>query len=323
MKTKLEMMVGYLAGRRGPNAELIRQELQDPTSEASLWLAAVRSRSREVLSMDLREKPDLLTSASISGVKIAFVAARKWLLPFVLGASAAAIAFISVGAARWVQDDRLTHLESILANRDAQVSDRFNRLEAAVIRRQEPLPAHSARPQEPISQEGSPKAPANATTDLLLARIEARLGELGQRLLEGQTKEATASQSVDQLRPDLEQLRRQVEAGSRANKQGIHELSTIVREVLQLLRQLAIQAQTQELMQTPVPVPIPPQGQVPLPGRGLKPGNFHGPGRLPGVDPMSIGDSPMNAGPQSQQRGPQSFPGGHGRPGMQTHGGPG
>ena len=49
MKTKLEMMVGYLAGRQGESAESIRRKLRDPAGEASRWLEEVQSRSRDIL----------------------------------------------------------------------------------------------------------------------------------------------------------------------------------------------------------------------------------------------------------------------------------
>src|SRR5262249_35824194 len=49
MKTKMEMMAGYLAGRQDETAGAIRRELEDPSSEASRWLEAVRARSREIL----------------------------------------------------------------------------------------------------------------------------------------------------------------------------------------------------------------------------------------------------------------------------------
>ena len=65
MKTKLEMMVAYLAGRKGEAAESIRRELEDPTSEASRCLEAVRSRSRGVFGADLPEMPDPIPSRSI------------------------------------------------------------------------------------------------------------------------------------------------------------------------------------------------------------------------------------------------------------------
>ena len=67
MKTKLEMMVGYLAGRQGEAAELIRRELEDPTSEASRWLEAVRSRSRGVFVADSLEGPAPISTPSIRG----------------------------------------------------------------------------------------------------------------------------------------------------------------------------------------------------------------------------------------------------------------
>ena len=55
MKTKLEIMVGYLAGRQGEDVESIRRELEDPSSEASRWLEAVR-RGRGGSSARARRK---------------------------------------------------------------------------------------------------------------------------------------------------------------------------------------------------------------------------------------------------------------------------
>ena len=52
MKTKLEMMAGYLAGRRDESADLIRQELGDPASEACRFLEAMREKSRGALGVN-------------------------------------------------------------------------------------------------------------------------------------------------------------------------------------------------------------------------------------------------------------------------------
>ena len=62
MKTKLEMMVAYLAGRQGEAAESIRRELEDPTSEASRWLEAVRSRSRGIFGAGSPEGLDFVAT---------------------------------------------------------------------------------------------------------------------------------------------------------------------------------------------------------------------------------------------------------------------
>ena len=62
MKTKLEMMVAYLAGRKGEAAESIRRELEDPTSEASRCLEAVRSRSRGVFVPGSTEGLDIVAT---------------------------------------------------------------------------------------------------------------------------------------------------------------------------------------------------------------------------------------------------------------------
>ena len=66
MTTKLEMMVGYLAGRQGKAAESIRRELDDPTSEASRWLDAMqRAIPGDPSTRARRTDDDLISLASM------------------------------------------------------------------------------------------------------------------------------------------------------------------------------------------------------------------------------------------------------------------
>jgi hypothetical protein len=272
MKTKLEMMVVYLAGRKGEAAESIRRELEDPTSEASCCLEAVRSRSRRVFGADLPEMADPIPSRSIRNRATARGMAGRRLPWLLFGASSAALVFIAVGTAWRAQDDRLRHLEATLARREDGWGDRFNRLEAALTRREPPSQRQPASSNGPNLQELKPPTPADGTTSLALARIEARLGELGQRLGEGQPRQDQDDQRVAQLRRDLDRLRQEVEIAVRSSKQESQELSVAVREILELLRRLTI------------PIPVPPQGHEPGVGQG--PGMISGPGQVPGQAQM-------------------------------------
>jgi hypothetical protein len=293
MKTKLEMMVAYLAGRKGDGAELIRRELADPTSDASLCLEAVRSRSRGVFGADLPAMPRPIPSRSIRKGATERAMAGRRLPSLLVGASSAALVLIAVGMAWRAQDDRLRHLEASLARREARWGDRFNRLEAAVTRREAPSLRQPASANGPNLQELMPTTPADGPTSLALARIEARLGELGQRLGEGQPRLDQDDQQVAQLRRDLDGLRQEVKIAVRGSKQESQELSVAVREILQLLRRLTMHSRTTEPMQFPVPIPFQPHGHEPGVGQGT--GMISGPSQVPGQSQMPGQDQSYRA----------------------------
>jgi hypothetical protein len=287
MKTKLEMMVAYLAGRKGDAAESIRRELLDPTSEASRCFEAVRSRSRGLFGADLAAMADPIPSPAIHSRATARAAAGRRLPSRLIAASSAALVLVAVGLAWRAQDERLRHLEATLARRETGWADRFNRLEAALTRRE------LASQRQPASSNGpkvaEPKAPISADmpTSLALARIEARLGELGQRLGAGQPRQNENDEQVAHLRLDLDRLRQEVESAGRSSKQESQGLSVAVREILELLRRLTMRSRAAEPMQVPVPIPVLPQGHEPgvgqgpgmMPGSGLVPGQVQMPGQ--------------------------------------------
>ena len=100
MTTKLEMMVGYLAGRQGKAAESIRRELEDPTSEASRWLEVMRRRTRRKSprsSLTTARQPSSSDSVR-NGVTIQKPGPKR-LLPFLSGVSAASLVFLAIGLA--------------------------------------------------------------------------------------------------------------------------------------------------------------------------------------------------------------------------------
>ena len=190
MTTKLEMLVGYLAGRQGKAAESIRRKLEDPTSEASRWLEAVRNRSRAVTRAGSPRAQDLIAPASMrNGMTTRGPApARKRLLPLLSGVSVAALVLIAMGVVAWrARDDRLLRLETMLTEREARWGSRFDQLDAAT---------HATRggsAREHARLEGISRSPGKAsghgrrTDGFSAARgSRPRLGEVGERLRESQ-----------------------------------------------------------------------------------------------------------------------------------------
>jgi hypothetical protein len=290
MKTKLEKMVAYMAGRKGEAPESIRRELEDPMSEASQCLEALRSRSRGLFGADLTEMPEPIPSRSTGNRATTRGIAGSRLPSLLVGASSAALVFIAVGMTWRAQDDRLRNLEVKLEKRDDRWGDRFNRLEAALTRREGPTQRQPASSKAPIFPEPKPQTSADRPTSLALARIEARLGELEQQLGQGQPMRDQDDQQVAQLRRDLDRLSQEVEIAVRTRKQESQKLSTAVREILELLRRLTMNSGAMAPMQVPGPIPIPPQGQHPGVGQG--PGMMPGPEQVPGQAQMPGQESP-------------------------------
>jgi hypothetical protein len=316
MKTKLETMVGYLAGRQGGALERVRLELEDPGSDASRWLTEVRSRSRALFSPGSLEQPSDGRSPTLPTFTAEPRPGRSWWLPpFVLGASAAALVLLAVGAFLRERGDRLNRLEILLAQQDARWRNRIEQIETAVTSPRAPSPAETPRAKTPTSQDAKSAPQVDTTTALALARLEAKLGELGDRFGKEVPKPETSAPSVEPLRGDLERLRREMELGSEASKKQIQELSAVLREVLHLLRRLNVQARSAEPLHVPVPVPIPlPQGREP--GLGQR-SETTGPGQLPGQLLM------QGQVLRQEQWGAQNPPGGQIGHGMKTPGGPG
>jgi hypothetical protein len=296
MKTKLEMMIGYLAGRQGESAESIRRELRDPASEASRWLEAVRLRSRTVLDVGRLEARSPNPTSRIGDGIPTRRPERKRRLMAILGASAAAIAFLGLAATWRAQEGRLTRLERMLGHQQARWDDRFNRLDTILARREMERPSQTSSSKVTTAREVIPAAPTGSLPELALARIEARLTEFGKRLEEAAPGQPQGDPMIDQLRRDVERLGQQAEARARASREELQSVNMVLQEVLQTLTRLALSSRGAEPMQVPVPIPVFPQGQ--LPGLGQGAGMLPGPGQ----DPMS-GQDASRAGPGQDNRG--------------------
>jgi hypothetical protein len=168
MKTKLEMMAGYLAGRRDASTDLIRQELGDPASEACLFLEAMQEKSRGALAVNPPGRPE-----------------RLWL--FVTGlALVVALALIATGAGGWAHERRLRDIEASLSRENRGWADRVGRLETAV------------------TQEGNRTETALIRLGAALGKLEGRLGDLpAARRDPDDSVVARLLRDLDALRHDL------------------------------------------------------------------------------------------------------------------------
>jgi hypothetical protein len=320
MTTKLELMVGYLAGRQGKAAESIRREVEDPTSEASRWLEEVRRRSQAVSRTGSPKAQDLISPASMRNGMTTRRTRRKRLLPFLSGVSAASLVFIAMGVAWRAQDNRLLRLETMMTEREARWATRFDHLNEALTTRKAAPQGNTPGSKQSASPETKPPATVDGPMILALARIDARLGEVGERLREAQPSQNQSDPRIDDLRTEVERLRKEAETRAQSSRQESHELSMVVQEVLQLLRRLAMRPWGPGLMQVPVPEPLQEHQRRPGQGSGLMPGT----GPVPGQGQMPDQDhSLMDPGQGNRERSNQGFSGGHTSPRMQRPGGPG
>jgi hypothetical protein len=167
MSTKLEAMVGLLAGRK-VEPELL-DELADPSSEASRFLEATRARSRALLA-----EPGMLEKTKPDRV------GRVGLIPLALLASAVLVA---LALTLLVVERRFQRLETELKARDLE-SSRVDarRLEAVLERLAEsrpslrPIEDDLARLEQSLAKTPPPKAdPALAQARDEIAAIRREL----------------------------------------------------------------------------------------------------------------------------------------------------
>jgi hypothetical protein len=267
MKTKLEMMAGYLAGRRDESADLVRQELGDPASEACRFLEAMREKSRAALGVDPPGRPD---PGPAPRGPIARALPGPARLPVTVLALVVSPVLIAVGAAWWAQDQRLRGIEASLSRGDEGREDRVRRLERAVAR-------------------------GGNATESALDRQEAALGKLERRLGEDRASRLDPDDpTVDRLRRDLDGLRQDLGARERADRQDLQGLRSALEEAQRSLRRLEARPPAQPPVRVPVPI------LIPMPAQG------HGPG-LEQHDPdgghPSQG-SELQSRPPGDRRGP-------------------
>ena len=227
MKTKLEAIAGLLAGR-ADSPEALLAELADPTSEASLFLEATRTKSRALLAKprvaDAPAKPGRLGSRRLVGLLIA-----GGLATLVLAVAVP----LRVGAIRQAR------LEAALADQHRQAEADRTRLEAALARAVEVLrPAESPPSREPAIEASI------ASLEAMLLEQARRLDDLARAMPPASSPPGMVpgpsrpDPALAEIRAELAAIRREAAANELAGGRQFQELRTIVQELNQVLRRL-------------------------------------------------------------------------------------
>ena len=198
MSTKLEAMVGLLAGRAAEPALL--EELADPSSEASRFLEATRARSKALFAGPTGAEPP---KASPPG--------RGGMIAVALLAVAALVAF---AATLRVVDGRFRLLEARSEARDAEARAQARRVEEALGRLVEP-------------------AGVAETSSEALRRIEAGLDRV-----EARPPPTAADPSAGRLREEVAALRRELASAEQAGARRDEEVQAAVHDAARVLRLL-------------------------------------------------------------------------------------
>jgi hypothetical protein len=249
---RLEVMVGYLAGREGEDAAALRAELADPSSEASRFLEATRLRSRALI-----EEPPIADEGPSRPVRH-----RQGAYGGAMVAAVAASILVTAGGALWMGEARLNRLETTLALREAESRADSRRLEAALARAIEAPPKAVAAPSIPN--------PRPQPSEQALARVEVGLGKLDRRI-EALDRPAPApvpppslapdpapvggDPAIAEIRREVAALRRELVASDQAGARQVMEIRMALQDVGNLLR-MALNRPA-----IAIPGPIPNNGQ--------------------------------------------------------------
>ena len=264
MRTKLDLIVDFLADRGDGATESIRRELNEPSSEASLFLERLRDRTRGMLDVIPPRQEAPKTQRRGPAILPPPTARKSWVrspLPL----AAAATVLVAVGVAWNDQRGKIRTLEAADARREAEWRELTHKLEVArneAIEKDRTLKT-AASPAPKPAPETAPKRAPDRVPELLVARLEAGLAKLEDRLSNPGPDPPPAN--PDAPESELEQLRRQVEIlksdlGSRDKSlsKDVKELRASLNQVMMWVRQLA---NTPNIQYIPVPEFIPvPQG---------------------------------------------------------------
>jgi methyl-accepting chemotaxis protein len=219
MTTKLEAMVGYLAGRDADPALI--DELTDPSSEANRFLEATRTRSRALL-----EEP-ALPDKSIEPAP-----ARNWLRR--VGWASAAV--LAVGLTFWLVETRTRRLEAVLERANSDTRSRSERIEAALTR---------------LAEANSSVVATLDSMQATIGHLQADLGQLDGKVQKLANRPEPASKpepGLAEFRDQLATLGRELAESKKASTRHVEELQASIQDVIRQIKVL------RNLSQPPTPV---------------------------------------------------------------------
>jgi hypothetical protein len=209
MTTKLDDLVGYLAGRDGEPRLL--DELAEPDSEINRFLEAARTKSRALIAEPVASKarPKRSTVRTSNGIGLG------------IGIGLLLAALLVAG---WSIDLRLRQIEANQRDRDAEARASVDHLESAV---NQLLENH---------EEPGGFAPINAA----IARVDGSLEKLQRQIQElDRAAMVTRPEPVAaQVLENLTALRHEIAASEKAKMRQAEELQSSLHEVSRLLRLL-------------------------------------------------------------------------------------
>jgi hypothetical protein len=200
MTTKLDDLVGYLAGREG--GPRFQNELEDPASDVNLFLEAARTRSKA-----------LIQEPTVPDPRGKVRTIRNWPRSIARGCAAVA-GLAAIALAVWFFETRLSRIEAEQKRAAAEARASSDRLEASLDRLRDFQP-------DPVPSEIETKT---------FARIEAGLGQLEARL-ERAPASSSSDPSFSQLREEVAGLRREMTASEKARIRQGEELQSLIHEV--------------------------------------------------------------------------------------------
>jgi hypothetical protein len=192
MSTRIEAVVGYLAGDGGGNADRLRAELEDPSSEASRFLEVARQLSRSALGAAVLRRMTLFPGApgASDGPLVELVSAATEVLPpgsrparqprRAFGRVApwviALVSCVLIGLLWRDVREQCHRLEATLTNLDRRLSDKPAPLAQApgtgTLARVVEQPHQGVTPVPPVPRT-SPTAPASLKAAEMNQLVEA------------------------------------------------------------------------------------------------------------------------------------------------------
>jgi hypothetical protein len=228
MMTKLEAMVGYLAGRDGDPTLL--KELADPSSEASRFLEATRTRSRALLDQpvvsDRSVEPEGLRSKP-----------RNWFERLIW----ASLAISALGVTLWVGEARVRRLEANLERANAEDRARSEKLENALIR---------------LANSTASTVDSTIQIKSEIGQIVAKLDQL-ERQVQAHANRPEPTPKIDpiiaEMRDQLAALHRELSSGEKTRTRHLEDLQSTINDVARRLRLLGKGSQPPEPAIEPPP----------------------------------------------------------------------
>lgn len=218
MTTKLEAVVGYLAGRESDPSLL--EELANPSSDASCFLEATRSRSRALLDPPSGSIPTGREVSPTPTKRRGRLGSVGWV----------ALAILGLGVLLGVGEVRGRRLETLLIRAEEESRARQERLESTLSKLVPPRP----------STVGDSEAIRAA-----LGKVDSGLTRLEQQLqvIAGKQEIPKVDSSLAEVRDQLSSLRREVTIAEKTRVRGSEELQSSIHEVSRLLRLLITRSQ--------------------------------------------------------------------------------